>query len=51
MCGASKEEPYSITAKDCNDYVDLQKGILAKYDCHISTSKVDGINNKIKVIK
>lgn len=26
-------------------------GILAWYDCHISTGKVDGINNKIKVMK
>lgn len=25
--------------------------ILAKYDCHISTSRVKGINNKIKVMK
>jgi len=26
-------------------------GILAWYDCHISTRKVEGINNKIKVMK
>ena len=26
-------------------------GILAWYDCHISTAKVEGINNKIKVMK
>ena len=26
-------------------------GILAWYDCHLSTGKVEGINNKIKVIK
>ena len=26
-------------------------GILAWYDCHISTGKVEGINNKIKVMK
>ena len=26
-------------------------GILAWYDCHISTGKVQGINNKIKVMK
>ena len=25
--------------------------ILAWYDCHISTGKVEGINNKIKVMK
>ena len=26
-------------------------GILAWYDCHISTGRVEGINNKIKVMK
>lgn len=26
-------------------------GILAWYDCHISTGKVEGINNKIKIMK
>ena len=26
-------------------------GILAWYDCHLSTAKVEGINNKIKVLK
>ena len=25
-----------------------KKGILAWYDCHLSTGKVEGINNKIK---
>lgn len=28
-----------------------RRGILAWYDRHISTGKVEGINNKIKVIK
>ena len=28
-----------------------KKGILAWYDCHMSTGKVEGINNKIKVMK
>ena len=28
-----------------------KRGILAWYDCHISTAKVEGINNKIKVMK
>lgn len=27
------------------------RGILAWYDCHLSTGKVEGINNKIKVMK
>ena len=26
-------------------------GILAWYDCHLSTGKVEWINNKIKVMK
>jgi transposase len=28
-----------------------KSGILAWYDCHLSTGKVEGINNKIKVMK
>lgn len=28
-----------------------KRGILAWYECHISTGKVEGINNKIKVLK
>ena len=28
-----------------------RRGILSWYDCHISTGKVEGINNKIKVMK
>ena len=28
-----------------------KKGVLAWYDCHISTEKVEWINNKIKVMK
>jgi transposase len=28
-----------------------RKGILAWYDCHLSTGKVEGINNKTKVMK
>ncbi len=28
-----------------------KEGILAYYSCHISTGKVEGINNKIKVMK
>ena len=28
-----------------------KRGILAWYDCHISTGKVEGINNKIKMMK
>ena len=28
-----------------------RRGILAWYDCHLSTAKIEGINNKIKVMK
>ena len=28
-----------------------RRGILSWYDCHISTAKVEGLNNKIKVMK
>ena len=28
-----------------------KRGILAWYDCHLSNGKVEGINNKIKVMK
>lgn len=28
-----------------------KKGILAWYDCHLAKGKVEGINNKIKVMK
>lgn len=31
---------------DCNSY-----GISDRNDCHISTGKVEGINNKIHVLK
>ena len=28
-----------------------RRGILSWYDCHISTAKVEGLNNNIKVMK
>ena len=31
--------------------LNYKKGILVWYDCHLSTGKVEGINNKIKVMK
>lgn len=34
-----------------NTIVAHKSGILAWYDCKISTAKVEGINNKIKVMK
>lgn len=37
--------------KMANTMPAYRTGILAWYDCHISTAKVEGINNKIKVMK
>ena len=37
--------------KDNFDKQFKTRGILAWYDCHLSTGKVEGINNKIKVMK
>lgn len=37
--------------KMANTIMAHRTGILAWYDCHISTGKVEGINNKIKVMK
>lgn len=37
--------------KMANTMLAYRTGILAWYDCHISTAKVEGINNKIKVMK
>ena len=37
--------------KMANTLMAFRTGILAWYDCHISTAKVEGINNKIKVMK
>ncbi|GAB6975095.1 ISL3 family transposase [Prevotella falsenii] len=40
-----------IIQKVANTIAMYRYGILAWYDCHISTAKVEGINNKIKVLK
>ncbi len=37
--------------KMANTVLGFKMGILAWYDCHLSTGKVEGINNKIKVMK
>ncbi len=41
----------SLIEKVANTIAAYRSGILAWYDCHISTAKVEGINNKIKVLK
>jgi transposase len=40
-----------LIQKVANTIATYRYGILAWYDCHISTAKVEGINNKIKVLK
>lgn len=41
----------SLIEKVANTIAAYRSGILAWYDCHISTAKDEGINNKIKVLK
>ena len=40
-----------LLAKVANTIAAHRTGILAWYDCNISTAKVEGINNKIKILK
>ena len=40
-----------LIVKVANTIAAHRTGILAWYDCNISTAKVEGINNKIKVLK
>lgn len=40
-----------LLVKVANTIAAHRRGILAWYDCNISTAKVEGINNKIKVMK
>ena len=40
-----------ILQKVANSIYGYRKGILAWYDCRTSNAKVEGINNKIKVMK
>ena len=47
----AKESKIPQLLKMANTVQAFRRGILAWYDCHISTGKVEGINNKIKVMK
>ena len=47
----AKESKVQQLLKMANTIMAYRTGILAWYDCHISTGKVEGINNKIKVMK
>jgi transposase len=47
----AKDSKQTGLIKFANTLAAHRTGILAWYDCHISTAKVEGINNKIKVMK
>lgn len=47
----AKESKIPQMLKMANTLLAFKSGILAWYDCYISTGKVEGINNKIKVMK
>jgi len=49
--GQAKESKIPQLIKMAYTILAHKRGILAWYDCHISTGKVEGINNKIKVMK
>lgn len=46
----AREQSATVDENGRCDYA-YRTGILAWYDCPISTGKVEGINNKIKVMK
>lgn len=47
----AKDSKLPRLIKMANTITAHKSGILAWYDCRISTTKVEGINNKIKVMK
>ena len=47
----ARESKVPQLLKMANVLMAHRTGILAWYDCHLSTGKVEGINNKIKVMK
>lgn len=50
-CRQAMDSKVRQLQKMANTIMGFRTGILAWYDCHISTAKVEGINNKIKVMK
>lgn len=50
-CRLAKDSKVRQLQKMANTLMGFRTAILAWYDCHISTAKVEGINNKIKVMK
>ena len=49
--GQARSTKVPLIEKVANTIEEYRDGILAWYDFHISTAKVEGINNKIKVLK
>ena len=49
--GTSAELRTKATYEDGRTILAHRRGILAWYDGHLSTAKIEGINNKIKVLK
>ncbi len=47
----ARESKVTQLMKMASTLMAYRTGILAWYDCHISTGKAEGINNKIKVLK
>lgn len=50
-CRQARESKVPQMIQMANTVMGFRTGILAWYDCHISTAKVEGTNNKIKVLK
>jgi len=50
-CRQARDSKVRQLQKMANTIMGFRTAILAWYDCHISTAKVEGINNKIKVMK
>lgn len=47
----ARESKIPLLQKMAMTVLAYRRGILSWYDCHISTAMVEGINNKIKVMK
>lgn len=47
----ARDSNVPVLMKFVNTLMPHRNGILSWYDCHISTGKLDGINNKIKTMK
>ncbi len=50
-CDRARESKLTPFVKAANTIQSRRTGILAWYDCHITNAMVEGINNKVKVLK